>query len=723
MNKIQLNSNAKSNNEIMISLADYKKSSANIELTYTCFSAGFHSYGSQNKSTFDELEQLCKRPLVNAKKSALAFCPTIFLGNYRNAENAISASFLAFDLDDVPENITAEDILACISRYRAFCYSTFSHKMAGKGGRFRVVMALNNPIPANQYAVLAKAISESFIKLGGKVDKSCFSPAQYMYFPTVHPEREDWFEFQTQDGEVLDGLVVLENIAKEQSLIQEGSRNESLFKMGAQLQGMGMDSEVVRQILSNTNLTKCSPPLPSDEIDEITASVMKYAANPQNLTELVLAQETVANYQDSIRWVTGMGHWIKLNPESKLWERVESSAVIHLLTEQLQHRRRLESELIKKTGTDRYKHLRNIEKAERSGFLSGAESLMRSIPSIAISPQELDSNPYLVGLENGQCLDLQNGNVRVIKPTDYLTKHMSASYEPMAKCPIWESCIAEWTCNDVELGDFLQEWSGFCMSGLTNFQGFLFLYGGGCNGKSVFTSILASMMNDYSKSMDSRSLIQKPNYTGANSDIARLVGARLVLSQETQDGKCFDENLLKQLTGGDMVTARHLYQSEFDYKPSLKLMISGNNLPIVKERGEGFWRRVNIVPFNAKIEHPDPNLTEKLMMERSGILNWMIEGWRRYQSYGLKSPYVVKETSKQYRADSDILQHFIDDVLVMRSGASLPYKGLYQLYKVWCEQNGLYPMSKSQLSRKMHALIGKPIRRNVGMVYENWTIR
>lgn len=190
-------------------------------IVYSYFETESHTKAELIDSDFQKLESLCSNPIVSTDKTSTSFSPVVFVCKCQNTDSAISASFLAFDLDDLPENVTAKGVLSCIPGIRAFCYSTFSHKMDGKGARFRVLMALKEVILASQYTVLAKTVAKKFMILDGKVDKACFSPAHYLHFPTTHPDRVELFEFLAQGGEALDGLAVIKSIKWQQPVFLE----------------------------------------------------------------------------------------------------------------------------------------------------------------------------------------------------------------------------------------------------------------------------------------------------------------------------------------------------------------------------------------------------------------------------------------------------------------------------------------------------------------------
>ena len=149
---------------------------------------------------------------------------------------------------------------------------------------------------------------------------------------------------------------------------------------------------------------------------------------------------------------------------------------------------------------------------------------------------------------------------------------------------------------------------------------------------------------------------------GARSDIARLKGARLVTTSETDEGVFLNESLIKQLTGGDAITARFLYGKEFEFRPEFKIVMATNHKPRIRGTDTGIWRRIRLVPFTQAIpeEKQDKRLPEKLLAELPGILNWALEGCRQWveasksSRSGLPECEAVRTATQEYRTEQDL---------------------------------------------------------------------
>ncbi|WP_461241113.1 DNA primase family protein, partial [Paucilactobacillus sp. N302-9] len=179
--------------------------------------------------------------------------------------------------------------------------------------------------------------------------------------------------------------------------------------------------------------------------------------------------------------------------------------------------------------------------------------------------------------------------------------------------------------------------------------------------------------------------------------------ARLVTSSEPNDGVRLDEGLVKQLTGGDTVTARYLYGKEFEYQPQFKLWLATNHKPIIRGTDDGIWRRLMLIPFKVQIpiEKVDKDLKYKLERESVGILNWIVEGALKWQREGLNPPESVTNASKEYRDEMDVISTFVNECCEIGDMYEVPAGGIFEKYKTWASDNSEYSMSKQKFSREM----------------------
>ena len=205
--------------------------------------------------------------------------------------------------------------------------------------------------------------------------------------------------------------------------------------------------------------------------------------------------------------------------------------------------------------------------------------------------------------------------------------------------PAVDAFLDRITADNAELQGFLQRYIGYCCTGFTTEHVFVFAYGTGANGKSTFINTIARILGDYATVADMSTFITS-NTERHPTDLAKLRGARLVVAQETQKGRRWDETKIKALTGGDKITARFMRQDFFDFVPTFKLFICGNHKPRLGSVDEAMRRRLLLVPFTVQIPpaERDPRLAEKLKAEWPAILRWCLEGCLEWQRVGLAPP-------------------------------------------------------------------------------------
>ena len=346
------------------------------------------------------------------------------------------------------------------------------------------------------------------------------------------------------------------------------------------------------------------------------------------------------------------------------------------------------------------KHLIKSESFRRIQALVG---LVKVSEEIIVEDFELDKDEYLFNVKE-ITLNLKNGKGIVPEPKHLITKKSNFIYEKDAKCPTWDMFLMQIFNNDLGLIHFVQKAMGYSLSGNVSEQCLFILWGTGANGKSTFLNVLQYLFGDYACSTMIETFMKKNSEQ--SNDLARLKGARLVTTSEVEQGKPLSESLIKQITGEDVLTARFLYGEYFSFKPTFKIFMATNHKPKIKGADNGIWRRIKMIPFTVTIppERRDKNLSDKLIAENSGILNWLIKGYAMWKKEGLKDePKAVREANEEYRFDMDSVGTFIAECF--ERDASLQWrldnKLLYDTYLKWCNKNNERPLSHKGLSMRM----------------------
>lgn len=294
----------------------------------------------------------------------------------------------------------------------------------------------------------------------------------------------------------------------------------------------------------------------------------------------------------------------------------------------------------------------------RASVASGVEAFARADQTLALTADLWDRDPWLMGTPAGT-VDLRTGKLHPARQEDLITKQAGSAPKPGAPSR-WLAFLREATGGDEALMRFLAQVAGYCLTGSTREHALFFVHGPGGNGKSVFLNLLSHVMGDYAATAGMET------FTASKSDrhptdLAKLNGARLVSASETEEGRAWAESRIKQVTGGDTISARFMRQDFFEFVPQFKLVIVGNHAPILHNVDEAARRRFNIIPFTHKPGSPDRELEDKLKAEAGQILSWAIEGCLDWQANGLVRPEIVTAATADYFEDQDLFGQWIEE--------------------------------------------------------------
>lgn len=333
-----------------------------------------------------------------------------------------------------------------------------------------------------------------------------------------------------------------------------------------------------------------------------------------------------------------------------------------------------------------------IQKSESERSLNAMVSLARTDPTVAVSTSAFDTHVHLLNCKNGT-IDLRTGDLLPHQRQDLITKQCPVDYDPLATSHVWERFMHDCVKGDSDLRSFLQRAVGYTLYGDPHEQVILMVHGPGATGKSTFIAAVMNVLGDYGKTADFSTFLKKDRVNGGPSDdVANLAGARLVSSIEVDDGKQLAQALVKQLTGGDVICARHLYQSSFEFRPQFALWLVCNHAPVVAHDDDALWRRLLRLPFENFIPQSkrDRNL-KSLLTDPNGaaraVLAWSVRGCVEWYNNGLQVPASVKEATDNYKAKSNPLADFVSDECVLSASAFTPVADLRKAYDCWCIVN------------------------------------
>lgn len=359
--------------------------------------------------------------------------------------------------------------------------------------------------------------------------------------------------------------------------------------------------------------------------------------------------------------------------------------------------------------------------------------IKRALPHRTVAPVDLDADPLALNVENGtlrffaepdpECPDPDvvrlKWGVRLDPHAreDMISKVAPVFYDPAATCPEWDAFL-DLVQPEARVRDFLRDYHGYALTGLTDAQVFVFNWGSGANGKSTFIEAMARLFGAYGQTLNPESFTGASQRRGdqATPDLADLVGARLLRVSELPERSPLQDNLVKAITGGEPMKVRHLNLRFFLFRPVFKASMSGNTKPNIQDISEGMWRRLMLVPWlvmiPAEVRRGFEEMQSVFAAERSGILNWLIAGCLSYlDSRRLYPPEEVLAATAEHRDELDPVGQFIEACLVRIESKTISAGKLYEYYYAWCIESGLKPWNATAFGRAMpkHKLGGEPI--------------
>jgi putative DNA primase/helicase len=415
------------------------------------------------------------------------------------------------------------------------------------------------------------------------------------------------------------------------------------------------------------------------------------AAGPFPLTDFGNAERLVGAHGHHIRHVAAMGWFVW---DGRRWAPDDAG--------ELQRR-------AKNTARALYHDAGNCDDdAERKRILTWArasesEPRLRAMVNLAASERavvarasEMDPDPYSLNVLNGT-INLHTGELEPHNPTRLITKLAPVIYDPYARSERWEKFLTRITGNDPDLLAFLQRLAGYTITGVTDEEILAFLHGPGATGKTTTVEAIKAALGDYAATSDFETFLARHGDGGIRNDVARLAGARMVVSVEVEDGKRLAEGLIKQLTGGDKIAARFLHKEFFEFQPQFTLWLVANARPRAHAGDDALWRRILQVPFTVVIppDERDPDLKRALRTdptEQAAVLAWLVQGCLDWQRNGLQVPDRVRNYTDEYRAENDPLGEWITEECRLADDHWTPARELRDAYELWCQEAGAKPL-------------------------------
>ena len=384
------------------------------------------------------------------------------------------------------------------------------------------------------------------------------------------------------------------------------------------------------------------------------------------ITEDSAASEFARLYAGRLRFDHDAGKWREWT--GSIWKENKTGIAFHFARELARD--------LAVTEPDKVRYV-----TSKTSFASGVERFARVDPAFATTSEFWDRDTWLLGTPEN-VIDLRTGRQRAAVPDDGLTKATAIAPAPTADCPLWMRFLDEATGGDAEMVRFLRQWFGYCLTGEISEHALCFVFGPGGNGKSLLLNVLIGILGPYAAVATMEAFIASRGERHS-TDLAMLRGARLVTASETEEGRHWAEARIKQLTGGDPITARFMHRDNFTFRPTFKLLIVGNHKPVLRTVDDAQRRRFNLIPFTHKPASPDRDLEHKLRAEWPAILRWAIDGCLDWQANGLIRPSSVLRATERYFADQDLIAHWLDEACDAEPGNRWKSAASAALFASW----------------------------------------
>lgn len=686
-------------------------------------------------------------------------CAT-YTNNYRNEQNFLESDVIPMDIDndhsEDPKDWITEDKMKELFGSIDFVLVPSRHHMVAKDGKApRPKYHVYFPVDAIKDADIYKKIKVALQKAYPFFDANALDAARFLFGATVDADEivwnEGWMSIiddidteDTSDDDEFDGDTI-------SGTILQGSRNNTLSRFAGRVLVRYGETDKAHQIFLDQS-TKCDPPLDDSELSTIWFSAVKFFRNkisgnsgyippdqynndfggepgslkPEDYSDIGQAKVLTKTYGDELKFTAATDF---LRFTGQVWEENKQLAVgacVEFLDLQLQDAKDF-LEVAKKAligkgypEADVNKGSKAIADSIKSDdlptfyMLVGAEKYLAfamkrrdykyitsalnvSKSMVLMSVADLDKDPNLLNTPNGT-YDLEKGmqGMKEHDPADLITKITECSPGDEG-ADIWNEALETFFCGDAELIEYVQEVIGLAAIGKVYEEFLIIAYGDGANGKSTFWNTIARVLGTYSGKISS-DILTMGNKVNAQPEMAELKGKRLIIASEMQEGVRLNTSVVKQLCSTDEIQACKKYKDPFHFVPSHQVVLYTNHLPKVGANDDGIWRRLKVIPFNAKIQGSGDikNYADYLYENAApAIMKWIIEGAEKVtqSDHKVTDPKCVKDAVDAYREENNWLGHFLEDCCDTDTSYDEKSGELYQQYRAYCIQNNEYVRS------------------------------
>lgn len=429
------------------------------------------------------------------------------------------------------------------------------------------------------------------------------------------------------------------------------------------------------------------------------SGVLRFIPGAFRCTETGNAERLVARYRGDVHYVSRRERWLIWNGREWEWDerrRIETLGKVMTRGIYLEAGQTADVNVRKAL-------LAWAGKSEAASKRAAAIALARSEAGITITLEELDLDPWVLNCANGT-LDLRTGELREARRADMITKTTGVAYKPGASSVLWLRVVHNMTGGNAELASYLQRVAGYALAGVATERRFFFLYGPPGSGKSTFLESLHACMGTYACSTSFETWLERTVVGGNRDDLVALQGIRLVTSGEVGQSKHWNAALIKQITGGDRISAAAKYEKPVEFIPACTILLAANDAPKARDDDAGLWERMqripieHVVPVEDRIKDLHRMLREPEHAE--AILAWAVEGCAAWQLNGIGVAAVVTASTEAYREENDWIAGFLDG-FTLDPYSVIPARQFRDHYETYCKQEGQKPETTKGLARRI----------------------
>lgn len=678
-----------------------------------------------------------------------------YKNNRRSNDNFISSDVLVMDIDNDkinnPDAFITEEKMDELFPDISYCLVPSRHHMKSKGKlpaapRYHVMFPIETITDASLYAKTKVSLFNKYPFF----DENALDAARFLFGCEIEGViwHEGWLSIMDElsEGDLVETALNDDStIENSNGSILQGSRNNTMSHFaGRILKKLGNCNKAKQAYIERA--AKCDPPLSQNELDLIWNSAIKFyekvssqdgyvdpseynddfntsTLKPEDYSDIgearVLSRECFGKlrFTSATDYITFQGDRWHEDKQKALGtveefmdqQLADANEAVSIAEEALIAIGMSEAD-VKGRSKDLAKKI-PIDKLGLLYALTGADTYKKFVmkyrnyknivntqnaakPMLALDVSELDYDPELLNTPGGT-YDLSKGldGMHEHDPEDLITKVTNASPGDEGK-ELWEDSLSLFFCGNQDLIDYVQEIVGMAAIGKVYAEHMIIAYGGGANGKSTFWNTIARVLGNYSGKLSAEALTMNCK-RNVKPEMAELKGKRLIIASELEEGTRLNTGMVKQLCSIDPIEAEKKFKDPFHFDPSHTLVLYTNHLPKVSANDDGTWRRLIVIPFNAKITgKSDIKNYADYLFEHAGpsIMKWIIEGAEKAidKGFKFKAPEIVSKAIDAYREENDWLGQFIEEHCELDPSYEAKSSELYQAYRAKCLLNGEY---------------------------------